>query len=79
MGRTKVIKNDVFDVPDGGSLEQLNKTSESIDDYLNDYNQGMACSQFIHNMNLELLEDPDRPDDFSDPVSKGGKSSMTQS
>jgi hypothetical protein len=68
-GQTEEIKYNIFDVPDGKSPEQFNKTLESIADYiLKEYKNGMACNQSIRDMELALLEEPDRPDDFNDPV-----------
>ena len=68
-GRTEEIKNDIFDVPDGRNPEQFSKTLESIADYiLKEYKNGIACSQSIRDMMTAIIQEPDTPDDFSDPV-----------
>jgi hypothetical protein len=69
LGRTEEIKHDIFDVPDGRSPEQFNKTLEAIADYiLKEYRNGMTCSQSIRDMSLAHLDEPERPKDFNDPV-----------
>jgi hypothetical protein len=69
LGQTEEIKHDIFDVPDGRTPEQFNKTLEAIADYiLKEYRNGMTCSQSIRDMSVAHLDEPDRPKDFNDPV-----------
>jgi hypothetical protein len=69
LGQTEEIKHDIFDVPDGRSPEQFNKTLETIADYiLKEYWNGMTCSQSIIDMSLAHLDESDRPKDFNNPV-----------
>jgi hypothetical protein len=69
LGRTEDIKYDIFDVRDGRSPEQFNKTLKAIADYiLKEYRNGMTCSQSIRDMSLAHLDEPDRPKDFNNPV-----------
>jgi hypothetical protein len=56
-------------VPDRRNPKQFSKTVESIADYiLEEYKNGMACSQTIRDMTPATIEEPRRPDDLNDPV-----------
>jgi DNA polymerase elongation subunit (family B) len=67
-GCTEEVKNNVFEVHNKRNPELFNKTLKSLFDYiLKEYKNGIACSQSISDMMLVVIQEPDRPEDFTDP------------